>query len=201
LQKEQQTLLLLYNCSHVLCVILPRQRRASSVRISLVIVNEEEEQQQQTVVVVSLFVVVVNDDAQKRSPIAPSLRKEKCIIYSEGTRSRTTIAAQTTRTSFFFVASSALSQGVLSRGDCLECNKSPKNKLTKKTFCSFPNNQKQARGEHSQNRAIADDTPVLGLSSNNKDSTSSSSSEERERLVAEILENVDDGGARFRERE
>ena len=116
LQKEQQTLLLLYNCSHVLCVILPRQRRASSVRISLVIVNEEEEQQQ-TVVVVSLFVVVVIDDAQKRSPIAPSLRKEKYIIYSEGTRSRTTIAAQTTRTSFFFVASSALSQGVLSRGD------------------------------------------------------------------------------------
>ena len=92
LQKEQQTLLLLYNCSHVPCVILPRQRRASSVRISLVIVNEEEEQQQ-TVVVVSLFVVVVIDDAQKRSPIAPSLRKEKCIIYSEGTRSRTTIAA------------------------------------------------------------------------------------------------------------
>jgi acyl-CoA hydrolase len=84
LQKEQQTLLLLYNCSHVLCVILPRQRRASSVRISLVIVNEEEEQQQ-TVVVVSLFVVVVIDDAQKRSPIAPSLRKEKCIIYSQGT--------------------------------------------------------------------------------------------------------------------
>jgi acyl-CoA hydrolase len=83
LQKEQQTLLLLYNCSHVLCVILPRQRRASSVRISLV-VNEEEEQQQ-TVVVVSLFVVVVIDDAQKRSPIAPSLRKEKCIIYSQGT--------------------------------------------------------------------------------------------------------------------
>lgn len=45
----------------------------------------------------------------------------------------TTIAAQTTRASFFFVASSALSRGVLSsRGDCLECNKSPKNKLTKK---------------------------------------------------------------------
>jgi hypothetical protein len=32
-----------------------------------------------------LFVVVVIDDAQKRSPIAPSLRKEKCIIYSQGT--------------------------------------------------------------------------------------------------------------------
>jgi acyl-CoA hydrolase len=136
LQKEQQTLLLLYNCSHVLCVILPRQRRASSVRISLVIVNEEEEQQQ-TVVVVSLFVVVVIDDAQKRSPIAPSLRKEKCIIYSEGTRSRTTIAAQTTRTSFFFVASSALSQGVLSRGDCLECNNHLKINSQKKRFVPF----------------------------------------------------------------
>jgi len=74
--------LLLYNCSHVLCVILPRQRRASSVRISLV-VNEEEEEQ--TVVVVSFFVVVVIDEAQKRS-IAPSLRKEKCIIFSQGTR-------------------------------------------------------------------------------------------------------------------
>lgn len=95
--------------------------------------------------------------------------------------------------------SRARSRKAFSRGEI--CNKSPKNKLTKKTFCSFPNNQKQARGEHSQNRAIADDTPVLGLSSNNKDSTSSSSSEERERLVAEILENVDDGGARFRERE
>jgi hypothetical protein len=95
--------------------------------------------------------------------------------------------------------SRARSRKAFSRGEI--CNKSPKNKLTKKTFCSFPNNQKQARGEHSQNRAIADDTPVLGLSSNNKDSTFSSSSEERERLVAEILENVDDGGARFRERE
>lgn len=69
-------------CSHALCVILPRQRLASSVRISLV-VNEEEEQQ--TVVVVSFFVVVVIDEAQKRS-IAPSLRKEKCIIFSQGTR-------------------------------------------------------------------------------------------------------------------
>lgn len=98
-----------------------------------------------------------------------------------------------------FSSRAARSRKAFSRGEI--CNKSPKNKLTKKTFCSFPNNQKQARGEHSQNRAIADDTPVLGLSSNNKDSTSSSSSEERERLVAEILENVDDGGARFRERE
>lgn len=98
-----------------------------------------------------------------------------------------------------FSSRAARSRKAFSRGEI--CNKSPKNKLTKKTFCSFPNNQKQARGEHSQIRAIADDTPVLGLSSNNKDSTSSSSSEERERLVAEILENVDDGGARFRERE
>jgi len=62
-------------CSHALCVILPHQRRASSVRISLV-VNEEEEEQ---------TVVVVIDEAQKRS-IAPSLRKEKCIIFSQGTR-------------------------------------------------------------------------------------------------------------------
>lgn len=98
-----------------------------------------------------------------------------------------------------FSSRAARSRKAFSRGEILQ--QSPKNKLTKKTFCSFPNNQKQARGEHSQNRAIADDTPVLGLSSNYKDSTSSSSSEERERLVAEILENVDDGGARFRERE
>ena len=114
----------------------------------------------------------------------------------------TNIAAQATRTSFYFCREQrALARRSLAGRFCLECNKSPKNKLTKKTFCSSPNNQKQARGEHSQNRAIADDTPVVGLSSNSKDSTSSSSSEERERLVAEILENVDDGGARFRERE
>lgn len=123
---------------------------------------------------------------------ASSIRKVR--VHAPPSRHKQRVKAS------IFVAS-ALSRGVLSRGDCLECNKSPKNKLTKKTFCSFPNNQKQARGEHSQNRAIADDTPVVGLSSNNKDSTSSSSSEERERLVAEILENVDDGGARFRERE
>jgi acyl-CoA hydrolase len=111
LQKEQQTLLLLYNCSHVLCVILPRQRRASSVRISLV-VNEEEEQQQ-TVVVVSLFVVVVIDDAQKRSPIAPSLRKEKCIIYSHGTYYAPPLRHKQRVKASIFVAS-ALSRGVLS---------------------------------------------------------------------------------------
>tara|TARA_B100000475_G_scaffold201042_1_gene187214 strand:+ start:3211 stop:3576 length:366 start_codon:yes stop_codon:yes gene_type:complete len=116
LQKEQQTILLLYNCSHVLCVILPRQRRASSVRISLVIVNEEEEQQQQTVVVVSLFVVVVIDDAQKRSPIAPSLRKEKCITFSQGTYYAPTSRHKQRVQASIFVAS-ALSQGVLSRGD------------------------------------------------------------------------------------
>jgi hypothetical protein len=115
LQKEQQTLLLLYNCSHVLCVILPRQRRAASVRISLVVVNEEEEQQQ-TVVVVSLFVVVVIDDAQKRSPIAPSLRKEKCIAFSQGTYYAPTSRHKQRVQASIFVAS-ALSQGVLSRGD------------------------------------------------------------------------------------
>ena len=110
----------------------------------------------------------------------------------------TNIAAQTTRTSFYFCRERALARRSLAGRFC---NNHLKINSQKKTFCSFPNNQKQARGEHSQNRAIADDTPVLGLSSNNKDSTSSSSSEERERLVAEILENVDDGGARFRERE
>tara|TARA_B100001769_G_scaffold218945_1_gene178846 strand:+ start:848 stop:1210 length:363 start_codon:yes stop_codon:yes gene_type:complete len=115
LQKEQQTILLLYNCSHVLCVILPRQRRAASVRISLVVVNEEEEQQQ-TVVVVSLFVVVVIDDAQKRSPIAPSLRKEKCITFSQGTYYAPTSRHKQRVQASIFVAS-ALSQGVLSRGD------------------------------------------------------------------------------------
>ena len=93
------------------------------------------------------------------------------------------------------------SRGVLPLGGLPRVQQSPKINSQKKTFCSSPNNQKQARGEHSQNGAIADDTPVVGLSSNNKDSTSSSSSEERERLGAEILENVDDGGARFRELE
>jgi len=114
----------------------------------------------------------------------------------------TNIAAQSTRKSFFFVAS-ALSRGVLSSRGQIASSATNHLKINsqKKRFCSSPNNQKQARDEHSQNRAIADDTPVVGFSSNGKDSTSSSSSEERERLVAEILENVDDGGARFRERE
>jgi len=54
----------------------------------------------------------------------------------------------------------------------------------------------QARREHSQNRAIADDTVgfTSGNSSNNEISGASSSAETQSRLVTEILENVDDGG-------
>ena len=51
----------------------------------------------------------------------------------------------------------------------------------------------QARREHSQNRAIADDT-VGFTSGNNETSSASSSAETHNRLVTEILENVDDGG-------
>lgn len=54
----------------------------------------------------------------------------------------------------------------------------------------------QARREHSQNRAIADDTVgfTSGNNSNSETNSDSSSTETQNRLVTEILENVDDGG-------
>ena len=61
---------------------------------------------------------------------------------------------------------------------------SPKNK-THRGGVQKPRGEKQ-RGEHSRNRALADDATELNKWS----------ADEQKKAVAEILENVDDGGAR-----
>ena len=61
---------------------------------------------------------------------------------------------------------------------------SPKNKTLRRGV-QKPRGEKQ-RGEHSRNRALADDVTEL----------SKWSADEQKKAVAEILENVDDGGAR-----
>jgi hypothetical protein len=61
---------------------------------------------------------------------------------------------------------------------------SPKNK-TLRGGVQKPRGEKQ-RGEHSRNRALADDATELNKWS----------ADEQKKAVAEILENVDDGGAR-----
>jgi len=72
--------------------------------------------------------------------------------------------------------------------------KSPKNKLLSLSLSLSLT--EQARREHSQNRVIADDTVgfTSGNSSNSETSSAPSSTETQNRLVTEILENVDDGG-------
>ena len=77
------------------------------------------------------------------------------------------------------------SRGVVHHHFFVSPTTSPKNKTLQRGGVQKPRGEKQ-RGEHSRNRALADDVTEL----------SKWSADEQKKAVAEILENVDDGGAR-----
>ena len=165
---------------HDIRVAFPRQ-------LAFVVVGRERQHQQLQRQNVASFsprceedVVRILSACREEAPRDDAFARRK-LCRGESFASRGTSEQRKERARIVFVCAAAATDGR---------KKIPKNKLL---YLSLT---EQARREHSQNRAIADDTVgfTSGNSSNSKSSSASSSTETQNRLVTEILENVDDEG-------